>query len=165
MSQGTVFNQASLSKVLSIVFLYLLALAVFVLVLFWRLSYAKYRLLPFLSFIVACSGFAWSLIYILFSGGKSVTVFEDGIVVELWLSKIFHLNLEQKVEWHEIQLVEWEKVPRGFFLQDEKLHLHTPEGTLTFWTFCFNKGDLKSFRNILAERIGKDRIKAPPIRK
>ena len=97
------------------------------------------------------------LIYIFFYVGKSVTVLNDEIIIELWLSEILHLNLKKRIRWNEIQRAEYKTVGayRG---STDLLHLYTSGGRFTFWSMCFDVVELRQFRAILTKRLGGDRI-------
>ena len=98
------------------------------------------------------------LIYIFFYGGKSVTVLNDGLVTELWLSRLLHLNRVQRIRWEEIQEAEYRAIP-GARGSTVKLSLNGVRGRVVFWSVCFDDRELRRLREILREKLGNERVK------
>ncbi len=105
--------------------------------------------------VLVCSFPMGILTYILFSGGKSVTVMDDRMLVELWISELFHLKKVTSIRWNEIQHVRHiiNSSPKG---RIDRIVLTTPNGQIGFSDVCFDH--LGSLRNVLVEKLGKDRI-------
>ena len=98
------------------------------------------------------------LIYIFCYGGKSVTVLNDGLVIELWLSRLLHLNRVQRIRWEEIQEAEYRAIP-GARGSTVKLSLSGVRGRVVFWSVCFDDRELRRLREILREKLGNERVK------
>jgi hypothetical protein len=97
------------------------------------------------------------LAYILFSGGRSIVVLEDGLHIELWTSSLLHLNRSERLRWHEIQRASYTvtHIPGRTV---ETLHLRTLRGRFTFPTICFDVLELRRLRAILVEKIGHEKF-------
>ena len=97
------------------------------------------------------------LTYILFSGGRSVVVLEDGLLIELWLSSLFRLNRVERVRWYEIQRAGYAvtHIP-GHTM--EALNLRTLRRRFVFRTISFDVLELRRLKAILVEKIGNEKF-------
>ena len=108
-----------------------------------------------IGFVLMCSFPLGMLSYIILSGGKSVTIKEEEMLVELWISRLLNLNKVKAIRWNDIQSVEHiiSSSPKG---RVDRIVLSTPQGKIGFSDECFDH--LGSLRNVLVEKLGKDRI-------
>ena len=154
-----VFNEASCRNVVGHTILWWLMFGFFAGALIWRRSMVAQAPLWWLliggTIVALPVGY---LIYIFFYGGKSVTVLNDGLAVELWLSRLLHLNRVQRIRWEEIQEAEYRAIP-GARGSTVKLSLKGVRGRVVFWSVCFDDRDLRRLREILREKLGGERVK------
>ncbi len=152
-------NEASFKNVVGYTIIWWLLFGFFVGGLVWRrslLAQAPVWWLLIAGAIVALP--SWYLAYIFLYGGKSVTVKDDGLVIELWLSRLFHLNRARRVRWEEIRGAEYRTIA-GARGSTTKLSVDTLTGRVVFWSVCFDARELRRLRDILRERLGNDKVK------
>ncbi len=97
------------------------------------------------------------LVYIFFYGGKSVAVLNDGLQIDLWVSRLLRLNRAERIRWAEIQGAEYRVIP-GPKGSTVKLSLRTIRGRAVFWSICFDNRELRCLREVLREKLGKDKV-------
>ena len=156
--QPVVLNEASFRNVLGYTIIWWLLFGFFVGALIWRRPMVAqapvWWLLVAGAIVMLPSGL---LIYIFFYGGKSVTVLNDGLVIELWISRLLRLNRAQRVRWEEIRRVIYQAIP-GARGSTVKLSLDTARSRDVFWSICFDDRELRRLREILREKLGNDKV-------
>jgi len=154
--QQTIFNEASFKNVVGYTVLWWLLFGFFAAGLlagavrgapaWWLLLAGAIMMLP--------GGY---LVYIFFYGGKSVAVLNDGLQIELWISGLLRLNRVQRIRWKEIQGAEYRVIP-GTRGSTVKLSLSGVKWRVVFWSVCFDGRELRRLREILREKLGKDKV-------
>ena len=153
-----VFNEASFRNVVGYTILWWTMFGFFAGALIWRRSMVAQAPLWWLlvggTIVALPVGY---LIYIFFYGGKSVTVLSDGLVIELWLSRLLRLNRAYRIRWEEIRAAEYRVIP-GTKGSTVKLSLYTVRRRVVFWSVCFDSRELRRLREILREKLGNDKV-------
>jgi hypothetical protein len=98
------------------------------------------------------------LAHILFSAGQSVTLLEDGLRIEPWISSLFRPEQVVRVRWYEIRQAGYTATHLpGYTL--ETLSLTTLRGRFVFRTVCFDPVELRYLKAVLIERIGEEKFR------
>ena len=153
--QKVVLNDASVGKVAGWFFLLGLPVALVISRRVWFIDpIFPLLLLPFL----LAGGLA---VERLFLYGKSITVLPDRIIVERWLSKVFHLNRRSVIYYSEIQNADYKQKNKGFPIEvtTYKLTLNTSKGRFVFsWRGFEDEAELRYVRAILTEKLGRGKV-------
>jgi hypothetical protein len=97
------------------------------------------------------------LVYI-FVGGKTVTVVEDGLVIERWASRCWTLGFEHRLRWGDIERAEYvnRSTRRGVWTW--LIVRTTAGGRSLFLDLSFDTRELHQLMALLRERLGNDKV-------
>ncbi len=161
--QSRIFNRASFGNVVgfSIVWWCFLGFWILALTRAWtQLLKAPAVLVVWLAIAALLVGY---LIYIFCSGGTTVTVRDDGLVVELWLSQLFRLNRSTTLHWTDICGAEYRHLGRGSRYGTVQLIIRTASRRFVLWSVCWSSVELRRLRDLLADQLGPDRVTGPAV--
>jgi hypothetical protein len=154
---GRVLNEATRVNVLGL-FMPLLSIIVVLLLFVWvRRPHQVITPLAFLPFALIGGLIFFGGLYNLCWGAKTVTLTRDGLLVERWISRLFHRDQTRLIAWRAIQRVIYRQTP-GRFRVHRKLLLYLPDGVHTFTTDWFDDRQLQYVKNHLTERLGRGKV-------
>jgi hypothetical protein len=90
----------------------------------------------------------------------SVTVLEDGLLIEPWVWRPLSGRPRTRVWWNEVKRVE-HRTHRGLRAAEQRLDLHTIRGQFVLSTRWFDAADLGQLKALLAEVVGAERVSGP----
>jgi len=90
----------------------------------------------------------------------SVTVLQDGLLIEPWVSRPLSPRRRTRVWWNEVKRVE-HRTHRGLRAAEQRLDLHTVRGQFVLSTRWFDAADLGRLKSLLVEAVGAERVSGP----